>query len=386
MESISINGHIAKTFGYDGCSYIGGIVTILNRNLTMPESNRIDVENVFNATVFAAASNTTISGVQQSFAGLPSNKTCLSYLHELDLNEMIESNGEILHSIAGEIIKPGKSYSFAIDIVQDPYYGERDGDYAEYITGGKRKASTNYFYSYLTLYVCDDYRRLTLLAIPWKKGMKMIDGVKECIERIRVLDLGVKCLCMDRGFYSVDTFQYLQQNNVPYIVPVKEMGEELKELLSSDASGHFIYTMHNSIKNSVDLTICNCVFYLKGKNGVHGKDSHAFVIFGIDPKPRRVRGQYSRRFGIESSYRLKNIPKAWTTSHDPAIRFFYILLTFIMQNIWIYIQWKRFAKKQRGPKVIYTKRFSFKHFISLILDEGRDFFTIVSIDTIATSG
>ena len=46
-------------------------------------------------------------------------------------------------------IIPGKKYSFVIDLTDDPYYGEKKGDY---VVGGKRKASTNRFFSYATCY------------------------------------------------------------------------------------------------------------------------------------------------------------------------------------------------------------------------------------------
>ena len=58
---------------------------------------------------------------------------------------------------------PGKKYSFAIDLTDDPYYGEKKGDY---VVGGKRKASTNRFFSYATCYLIDGKRKFTIGVIP----------------------------------------------------------------------------------------------------------------------------------------------------------------------------------------------------------------------------
>ena len=58
------------------------------------------------------------------------------------------------------LIKPGKEYEFAVDLTDDPYYGDKNGDY---VVGRKRKASTNYFFSYATCYLIDGKRRVFLI-------------------------------------------------------------------------------------------------------------------------------------------------------------------------------------------------------------------------------
>jgi hypothetical protein len=56
-------------------------------------------------------------------------------------------------------IIPGKKYSFAIDLTDDPYYGEKKRDY---IIGRKRKASINCFFSYVTCYLIDGKKKFTI--------------------------------------------------------------------------------------------------------------------------------------------------------------------------------------------------------------------------------
>jgi len=63
-------------------------------------------------------------------------------------------------------IKPGKKYAFAIDLTDDPYYGKKKGDY---VVGGKRKASTNRFFSYATCYLINGKRKFTIGVIPKKR-------------------------------------------------------------------------------------------------------------------------------------------------------------------------------------------------------------------------
>lgn len=56
-------------------------------------------------------------------------------------------------------IIPGKKYSFAIDLTDVPYYGEKKRDY---VIGRKRKASTTCFFSYVTCYLIDGKKKFTI--------------------------------------------------------------------------------------------------------------------------------------------------------------------------------------------------------------------------------
>src|SRR5450756_2652826 len=89
-------------------------------------------------------------------------------------------------------IIPGKKYSFAIDLTDDPYYGEKKGDY---VVGGKRKASTNRFFSYATCYLIDGKRKFTIGVIPKSKNLSLIDYVITCL--LYTSDAADDLLCVD---------------------------------------------------------------------------------------------------------------------------------------------------------------------------------------------
>jgi len=59
------------------------------------------------------------------------------------------------------------------------------------------------------------------------------------------------------------------------------------------------------------------------------------------------------------------------------------LISYLYQNIWIQIQWNRFATVQRGPKVVLKNKFQFKHLISIIQAEIENIFLLRCIDEIA---
>jgi len=73
--------------------------------------------------------------------------------------------------------------------------------------------------------------------------------------------------------------------------------------------------------------------------------------------PRQAREYYSRRFGIESTYRLSERSIATTTTQNPAARFLYVLISFFPQNAWRYLHWEYVASPCRGARRLWSWRF-----------------------------
>ena len=64
----------------------------------------------------------------------------------------------------------------------------------------------------------------------------------------------------------------------------------------------------------------------------------------------RLGKYYSRRFGIEPTYRLSERSVAHTTTQNPAVRFLYVLISFLLQNAWRYLHWEYVASPRRGAR------------------------------------
>jgi putative transposase len=135
------------------------------------------------------------------------------------------------------LIKPGKEYEFAVDFTDDPYYGDKNGDY---VVGRKRKASTNYFFSYATCYLIDGKRKFTIAVLPISSAISLVDTLTTFIKVIDELGVKIKVLCIDREFYRHAVMSYLQSIKIPFIVPVKVQGKEMKESLQVHSS-HCLY-------------------------------------------------------------------------------------------------------------------------------------------------
>jgi len=56
--------------------------------------------------------------------------------------------------------------------------------------------------------------------------------------------------------------------------------------------------------------------------------------------PRDARYHYSKRFGIESSYRLFEQAIATTTTHGSTVRLLYVVVSLLLQNVWRYLHYE----------------------------------------------
>jgi len=296
---------------------------------------------------------------------IPCETSFRYHLSKVDLDSLQTIQSKILTDSQNGILVPGKSFHFAIDFTNDPYYGEIVKANENYVIKSKMKDSTTKFYSYVSLYIITKGQRLTLAVFPTKKGVPNVEYIRRFLKIITDLKVKITVLCLDRGFYSKDVFAFLQNENVPHIVPVRKHGEELKKILTGNHSRYGWYTMIGT-GEPINLTLAIDVHYFQGRNEKHGNVNLGYVVHGIDWNPRKVYSIYKNRFAIESSYRMRNIVKAKTTSRCVTIRYLLTIISFLLKNIWVSLQWKFFSKVQRGPRTIDDDLFRFdlfRHFV-----------------------
>ena len=80
----------------------------------------------------------------------------------------------------------------------------------KYVIRGQAKKSTNSFYSYISLYIINKNERFTIAILPVKMGISKVEYLDYFIDQIKRLDFGIKIICLDREFYTVDVFVFLQ--------------------------------------------------------------------------------------------------------------------------------------------------------------------------------
>lgn len=103
-------------------------------------------------------------------------ETFLRYhLKKLNMDELIKSNEKILLLEVVKILKTGKSYEFAADYTNNPYYGKTDLPNEKYVIHSQARKSTNSFYSYISLYATNKNKMFTLSVLFVEKNKTKVE-------------------------------------------------------------------------------------------------------------------------------------------------------------------------------------------------------------------
>ena len=106
--------------------------------------------------------------------------------------------------------------------------------------------------------------------------------------------------------------------------------------------------------------------YQNGRYDEHGVARHGYAADApfID-SPRDARRHYSKRFGIESSYRLAKQSLAFTSSRDSGLRLLMFVVSLLLQNSWRYLHWRYVAAPRHGGRRLW--RWPFTEFCEMVL-------------------
>ncbi|MFA4826232.1 MAG: hypothetical protein WC593_13860 [Methanoregula sp.] len=76
----------------------------------------------------------------------------------------------------------------------------------------------------------------TLTVFPVKKGISKVYYIRKFLAIINDEIVNIKVLCLDRCFYSNEVISFLQEENIPHIVPGRKHGNGFKRELKGNHS------------------------------------------------------------------------------------------------------------------------------------------------------
>ena len=80
---------------------------------------------------------------------------------------------------------------------------------------------------------------------------------------------------------------------------------------------------------------------------------------------------------IESSSRMRTQVKPRTSTRNPVIRYLFVVISFILRNLWMVVLWSRFSPVKPGPRTIEMCAFRFDLFQLMIWEAVRSTLKIV---------
>ncbi len=296
----------------------------------------------------ACTSQTSVNQVSEFNDQAPSEGTIRDRLKGLELAEVQKKVHLMLQKTVLRTL-PRIPLKFAIDFNEIPFYGEEanEGDTHK----SRAKKGTTRFFVYSTIYVIQSNKRYTLAVKYVRKGEKLTDVIDFLLCEVAGIGLKVRCLFLDREFYTIDVINYLQEREVPFIMPCVQRGRSggIRNLLVGKKSYSTMYTMSSGGKQASFQTHV-VVKYSKGKYRRIGARRFAYAVYAVDLPVHRTFHEYRKRFGVESSYKLKNLALPRTSTKNPVIRLLYAGLAFLLVNVWIYVQWMFLSERRKGGR------------------------------------
>ena len=328
--------------------------------IDLGENVETTTEELYEVLAGASAGGTSINHICEKTDESPHANTVRGYLTDQFDLDAVESVGDTLLQRDTLETLPDRPVEVCTDLHLDPYYGEEEETEALY--SSKAKRGTTSFHAYATLYVRVRNKRYTLAVRQLTAGETTGDVLGEFLELLDGLDLGVKAVYLDRGFYNSTCLNLLYAYNYAYVIPIIKWGETIQDELNSGWSREIEHRLAGKVTFPVFI---DCV-YQRGRYDENGVARHGYAADApfIDT-PRDARHHYSKRFGIESSYRLAKQSLAMTSSRDAGLRLLLFVVSLVLQNSWRYLHWKYVAAPRRGGRHLWE--WSFIEFCEMVL-------------------
>jgi hypothetical protein len=351
---------------------------LLGANLLKDHGWKCTAAVVLGMVLRAAARSISVSAACNDLAKAPSDQAVMNALGdglpktltvlERRLNEALTAN------LPRRLRK--RSWQVAIDWHLSPYYGMPQKSRNE-LYYGKPKQGTKYFHAYASACIVQYGRRYTL-ALSWvRRHESMVTVLKRLIARIREIGLKIRRVLADRAFFNVPVVAYLQQENLPFLMPVMFRGRRPKpgkkprglQWIKRQAAGWYSHTMKNR-KQAVKISVC--VGYRRHRNRKDGKQVKQKLLFAawrVHGSPTEIRERYRKRFGIETSFRQMRQARVYTCTRCPRLRLFFVAIALILRNIWVWMHEMIFAEGTNNHLILHLERLRFKRMLDWIVYE-----------------
>jgi Transposase DDE domain len=262
----------------------------------------------------------------------------------------------------------------ALDLTLLPYYGQPEDD-PEELYRGHRKAGTNQFHAYATAYVICHGCRYTLGLRAVHHSDPWADVVRDLLRQVRQAGVPVRCVLLDRGFYSVDVIRYLQAARYPFLMPAIRRGRKPGHPEGPSGTWAFTtrrrsrwarYTLEDKGGRRATVTLAVCCYQLPattrgGRLRRQRRQVWLYALWGLVPASVAwVRQTYRKRFGIESSYRQLNQARIRTSSRSPLVRLLFVGVALVLRNVWVWLHWEVLSGKRRGRRRVDLDQLPFR--------------------------
>ncbi len=327
-------------------------------------------EVVWNVLLHAASTTSSIHQVCRVLQNVPSDQAIRDALADrwASVAELVENlNAALASNLPKRLLR--REQIVAIDLTKIPFYGKR-GRSSPYLSHGLAERGASYFYPYATAYVVLRGHRFTAAFCPVRRSQSLSDLLRFLLDQLARIGIEIKLLLLDRAFFYVEVLDWLQQANVPFLMPVvfrghkpahPEKSKKLWQFLSWKKSGWAEYWCE-SRQHRKKVRLPLCIFCRQpGKGGRRRKKPLIYAYHGYQPRsPAAARQLYRHRFGIETSYRQMNQCRIRTSSRNALLRTLCVGLALLLRNVWVWLHCWCLSTPRGGGLELHLDRLRFR--------------------------
>ncbi len=344
------------------------VVNCLTENVPIKTQGKCEQQNIFEILIRAATQRDSIENTTKVLKNVPTSNDIRYHLEKYsDLAALEEDLNKALQSRLPTGIRQGQQ-KIAIDFNLIPYYGEPSPSETPYIYRSQAKHGTCSFYAYATVYVIKKHKRVTLAIKAVQQQDTLVAIITYLLALIEPIKLRIERLYLDREFFCVPVIRWLQSLDIPFEMPAIIRGKSggTRQLIRGRRSYKTTYTLNSDKYGSVTFQAWIVCTYKNGKRRAHGREFFIYAVSKIQLSLQLIHDDYRLRFGIESSYRMKNQCRIKTTIKNPTIRFLFMALAFLIINVWIYLLWHYLSRLRRSSRQVFSRLFTLKQMLEFL--------------------
>jgi hypothetical protein len=344
------------------------VVNCLTENIPLQTQGQCEQRKIFEILIRAATQKDSIENTTKILKNVPTSNDIRYHLEKYsDLISLEKALNKALQSRLPTGIRQGQQ-KIAIDFNLIPYYGEPSPLEVPYIYRSQAKNGTCSFYAYATIYVIKKHKRVTLAIKAVQQQNTLVAIITYLLALIEPLNLKIERLYLDREFFCVPVIRWLQALDIPFEMPAIIRGKRggTKQLIRGRRSYKTSYTLNSDKYGSVTFSVWIVCTYKNGKRREHGREFFVYAVYKVKLSLHSIHDDYRLRFGIESSYRMKNQCRIKTTIKNPVIRLLFVSLSFLIINIWIYLVWHYLSRLKRSSRQVFSHLFTLKQMLEFL--------------------
>ena len=251
--------------------------------------------------------------------------TVFYHLYKLkyrEIEEMFERANRELLKLARKVVGR-EEVEIAIDSTDWLYYGKE----VPGVVRVQPREGTSKGFKFMTVNIVEPGLRFTVAIKPVFEFSDEVKILEELIRNVKRY-FRIRCIYLDRYFFSVKFIAKLQELGLKFIMPAIKNPKVKKLMEKFDAPTIVRYCMESS---SDGRKVYFNLFIVEAEDGqkIVFASNYPYYYESI------IAQKYKKRWGIETSYRVKSELRLKTCSRKYVVRFFMFVLSVLLYNAWI---------------------------------------------------